>query len=319
MGVLATVCTALIVALLLVREWLLRSECAPRPGEPFDGHVYRVGKAAIAERRSENPRATVICMHGFVENLHYFTHHYRDEDVQLILVNSCDYHVPIADPVFREAPWASGAPAEREGSIRYDAAVLLRALEHLPRSPIVRVHGHSRGGAVVLEATSMRPELFKDVEVLLEAPVLPQAKVRGALTAIHLWFLAFVVPLWRRQPISPWTRGAYGPLEDERKKELMESLPFNPKRISTLTFNVKELAEWMVRRNASIYAHLESGTVLVPGKDRVLDHVSMHESASKAGSTWRVIEVEGCSHFVLWDRPDAVPALAGSTERVAAR
>ena len=59
-------------------------------------------------------------------------------------------------------------------------ALMLRALEHLPRSPIVRVHGHSRGGAVVLEAASMRPELFKDVEVLLEAPTCQRQEAPGA-------------------------------------------------------------------------------------------------------------------------------------------
>ncbi|WP_224242660.1 alpha/beta hydrolase [Hyalangium gracile] len=307
LGVLA----GIVILFLALRQWLLHRESSPPGREPFDGDVYRVGKAAIAERRCEHPRATVICMHGFVADMRYFTHYYRDPDLQLILLTSCDYHVPITEPRYRSAPWAK-EPTAPEGSIAYDAAVLVQALEHLPRTRNIRVHGHSRGGAVILEAASMRPDLFEQVEVVLEAPVLPQARPYVKTTAVELWLMAFVVPMWRREPISRRNRGAWGPLDNERKRELIMAFPFNPKRVATMVSNLRELEEWMRKRDASLYQHIPRGTVLVPGKDRVLDMHSMLESAQRAGPGLSVVKLDGCSHFPLWDRPDALPALAGA-------
>ncbi|MCE9668904.1 alpha/beta hydrolase [Myxococcus stipitatus] len=300
------------------RWWLLRREGPSCPLEPFDGVIHRVGKAVIAERHSEAPRATVICMHGFVASMRYFTHeHYAAPDIQLIQLTSCDYHLPITQPVERPAPWAK-VPQAPEGSIAYDAEVLLQALEHLPRTEHIRVHGHSRGGAVVLEAASMRPDLFEKVEVVLEAPVLPQARPYVALGALQLWLLPFVIPLWRREPISRHNRGAWGPLENARKRELITAFPFNPKRVSTMETNVRGIGEWMNGKDTSVFKNLRRGTVLVPTKDRVLDARSMLESARRAEPTLNVVTLEGCSHFVLWDRPDAMPALPHLEERSAA-
>ena len=314
LGVLAVV----VVLVLGLRQWLLHRECTPAKSEPFDGDVYQVGKAAIAERRSDNPRTTVICMHGFVADMRYFTEYYRDPSIQLILLTSCDYHVPITDPRYRSASWAK-VPTQPEGTIPYDAAVLVQALEHLPRTDSIRVHGHSRGGAVVLEAAKQRPDLFKNVEVVLEAPVLPQARPYTSSTAIQLWLLSFVVPLWRREPISKHNRGAWGPLENARKRELIMAFPFNPKRVATMVSNLRGIDEWMNTHDASLYQYVQRGSVLVPGKDRVLDTHSMLESAQRAGSRLTVVQLEGCSHFPLWDRPDSLPALAFSEARPAAQ
>ncbi|MFP2929290.1 alpha/beta hydrolase [Pyxidicoccus sp. 3LG] len=314
LGVLAGIA----ILVLALRQWLLHRECEPARAEPFDGDVYRVGKAAIAERRGDNPRATVICMHGFVADMRYFTHHYSDPDLQLILLTSCDYHLPITNPRFKDAPWAK-VPTEREGTIPYDAAVLVQALEHLPKTDNIRVHGHSRGGAVILEAASMRPDLFQRVEVVLEAPVLPQAKPYTSTTAAQLWLLSFVVPLWRKEPISKRNRGAWGPLENERKRELIMAFPFNPKRVATMVSNLQGIGDWMKGRDASLFRNLTRGTVIVPGKDRVLDTHSMLESARKAEPTLNVVQLDGCSHFPLWDRPESIPKLERMTERPAAR
>lgn len=314
LGILA----ALVALVLGLRQWLLHRECAPSPGEPFDGDVYRVGKATIAERTSVKPRATVICMHGFVADMRYFTDYYRDADLQLILLTSCDYHVPIAGPRYRSAPWVK-TPTAPEGTIPYDAEVLVQALEHLPRTEHLRVHGHSRGGAVVLEAARLRPDLFERVEVVLEAPVLPQARPYVSSTAVQLWLLSFLVPLWRREPISKRNRGAWGPLENARKRELIMAFPFNPKRVATMVSNLRGIDDWMRQSDAALYQHVHRGTVLVPGKDRVLDTHSMLESARRAGERLQVVQLEGCSHFPLWDRPDALPPLASSDVRPAAQ
>ncbi|WP_342378138.1 alpha/beta hydrolase [Myxococcus stipitatus] len=312
-GVLAGI-TLLVLGL---RQWLLHREGPACPAEPFDGHVYRVGKALIAERSCAQPRATVICMHGFVSDLRYFTRHYEAADLQLILVTSCDYHPPIAQPAERPAPWAR-VPTEPEGTIPHDAAVLVQALEDLPRTEHIRVHGHSRGGAVVLEAARQRPDLFERVEVVLEAPVLPQGRPYAKPNNALLWLMPFGILLWRLAPISRHTRYMWGPLENARKRELIRAFPFNPKRVSTLVTNARDIEAWIQERDASLFQNVRRGTVLVPGQDRVLDSVSMLESARRAEPTLDVVTLEECSHFILWDRPDAFPELVSPRERTVA-
>lgn len=303
----------LVLAFMAIRHWLLHREIAMLAGEVFDGVVYPVGNAAVAERcyrgTNSSPTATVICMHGFVENMGYFTHFYERPDIQLILLTSCGYHLPIDQPECQYASWAQ-TPAAVEGTIEYDAMVLNQALEHLPRSPYIRVHGHSRGGAVVLEAASLRPDLFTRVEVILEAPVLPQAGSYREFSQRQLWLLSFLVPLWRRQPIGPHNRKAWGPLESERKRLLIEGLPFNPKRVSTMVTNIRSMGHWMQSRPLSLYCNIHQGCVLVAADDRVLDARSMYESASQgARPGLSVVWLEDCSHFPLFDRPEALPPL----------
>jgi pimeloyl-ACP methyl ester carboxylesterase len=309
--------TALTVALVLVvsavliligRRSLMRAEYPQLHHEPFEGALYRVGHATVAERRVREPRASVIAMHGFVEDMRYFTRLYGDPSIQLIVLNSCGYHVPVTGAAFDDAAWAR-APDAPFGTIAYDAAVLVQALEHLPRAKTIRVHGHSRGGAVVLEASMARPDLFADVEVVLEAPVLPGARPRTEASALVLWLYPFVIPLWKRAPFAP--RAIFGSLDDARKRELLSGLPHNPKHISTFVTNVSDLQSWMRERDASAYAHVRRGVVLVPSLDLVLDPVSMRESAKRAGPALEVVPVEGSSHFITLDRPDAIPLLAG--------
>ncbi len=305
------------VLVVVLRQWMLSRECPPRPAQPFDADVYPVGKAAIIERRGDNPRTTVICMHGFVSDMRYFVEHYKDPSIQLILLMSCDYHVPISSPRFKSASWAK-TPSAPEGTIPYDAAVLVQALEHLPRTDRVRVHGHSRGGAVILEAASLRPDLFARVEVILEAPVLPQGKPYASVSAMGLWLMAFVMPLWRREPISQRNLKTWGPLENALKREHIMGFPFNPKRTSTTVANMRNIGEWMKGRDHTLFQNIKQGTLLVPGKDRVLDTASMLASAQKAGPHIQVVQLEGCSHFPLFDCPSVIPPLEVPAERPAA-
>ncbi len=301
----------LVASLVVLRTWLDRRISPPRQLDPFDGVVYPVGLAWVAERRAEQPRATVLCMHGFLENLHYFTEFYADPEIQLILVNSADYHLPISDPHIVSADWAHPPTAE-PGTIAYDAEVLLQALEHLPASDTVRLHGHSRGGAVILEAAARRPELFRGVEVVLEAPVLPGANSRLPLSAPLLWLLPLVTPIWRRFPITALHRKLYGPLDNARKRRLIEGYPSNPRRPRTMRTNLLDLQHWMRSRGPELYQHLEQGTVVIATGDHVLDVDSMAASATQAADRLTVTEVPECSHFVTPDQPERIPPLPGA-------
>jgi pimeloyl-ACP methyl ester carboxylesterase len=148
---------------LALRAWLVHRAWDAPPAVRLDAVAYDVGSAVIIERNGPAPWATVICMPGFLEDPRYFLHTYADPDLQLILLSSADYHVPFAGLKRQPAPWAR-TPTVEPGTIEYDAIVLVQALEHLPRTTSIRVHGHSRGGAVALEAASLRPDLFRDVE-----------------------------------------------------------------------------------------------------------------------------------------------------------
>lgn len=70
----------------------------------------------------------------------------------------------------------------------------------------------------------------------------------------------------------------------------------------------------MRTRDSSAFASVRRGVVLVPSLDLVLDPVSMRESAERAGPALEVVPVEGASHFITLDRPDAIPLLAGTRE-----
>lgn len=292
--------------LLLTRLWLLHRPVQGRYQAPFDGVIYRVGRAAVAERGSERPAATVIAMHGFVENLHYFTRYYDDPALQLITLNSADYNLPVPAPRLEQPAWAE-TPQAPVGSVEYDAEVLLQALTALPRSERIRIHGHSRGGAVVVEAARQRPELFDGVEVVLEAPLLPQAVIRRRLSLPEIWLLPFLAVLWRRTPLRPpGPKPDWGPLDDPHKRALIESMPFNPRSAAVMARNILHMQHWL--RRAQPPVRMGRGCVLVPERDQVLEAEAMAASAARLPGL-EVVPVPDTGHFVLDDHPEAIPPL----------
>lgn len=287
-----------VIALCAMRWLLVRRVQAPPALAPFDGAVYQVGEATVLERASKDARVTVVCMHGYLENFGYFLPFYSAPDIQLIMISSAGYHAP--GPATIPA-WARPV-AGTAGTVEYDAEVLVQALEHLPKTARVRVHGHSRGGAVVLEASMLRPDLFETAEVVLEAPVLPGGTPRTPISATVLWLLPFLIPLWRMQPISKRNQALWGRLDNADKRAVISALPFNPRRIDTMLVNLRSIKEWSGRDDAKRLSAVR-GVVLVPGDDQVLDPVSMAASAERAGPRLQIVHVPGSSHFVLYDVP----------------
>jgi pimeloyl-ACP methyl ester carboxylesterase len=290
-----------VIALVAARAWLVGRVQAPPAFEPFDGAVYKVGEATVLERTSQDPRVTVVCMHGFLENFGYFLPVYAARDVQLVLISSAGYHTPGT----ATAPGWARPVAGEPGTIEYDAAVLVQALEHLPRTARVRVHGHSRGGAVVLEASMLRPDLFERAEVVLEAPVLPGGTPRTPISGAAMWMLPFLIPLWRKQPISKRNRATWGRLDNADKRRVISALPFNPRRIHTMLVNLRSIKAWSERDDARRLSAVR-GVVLVPGDDQVLDPATMAASAERAGPQLQVVRIPDCSHFVSYDVPQRV-------------
>lgn len=138
--------------------------------------------------------------------------------------------------------------------------------------------------------------------MVLEAPVLPGGKTRDRITAAMIWLLPFVVPLWRKNPISERNLALWGRLDDPTKRRTISALPFNPRRIRTMLENLRSIEAWCARTDARHLSEVR-GIVVVPGDDRVLDAVSMLASAERARERLQIVHAPDSSHFVLFDAP----------------
>lgn len=303
----------LIAGLHVLRQYLCTLAQPPVNHEAFTGKLYKVGDSVVAYRPARTKaRATVITMPGFLEDHRYFTQLYNDDDVELILVNSCNYHPPVI-PNHAENCGFFNKNGFALGSVEYDAAVLNWATQTLVTTDQVRVHGHSRGGAVVLEAVKQNPALHQRHEIILEAPVLPQGKghpsLEMAFGAVGLYLLPLFVPLLKRIPVDLYAPIIYRPLS-QRKKEVVAGLFYNPKTYQTILDNIHDLEQWMQKTDYSIYQFVTRGIILIGEKDTVLDRASMLLSARQAGNQFKVIETRNTSHFISLDDPDSVPVFS---------
>ena len=286
--------------------------------EMFSGKVFTVGKGAVSVRNhSGNAQQTVIGVHGFLENHCYFTQSYQDPATELILLTCSNYHIPVSGPMPEPADWE--IPIKHlEATIEYDANILNQALVNLPTTKNVRVHGHSRGGAVILEAIKQRPELYEHVEVILEAPALPGGKTHPLVSALlepvshGMW--PWVIRFINSTPSSSYGQMFFGKM-NQRKKQLLHKLFTATRDHLTIVRNIENLFDWMDREDYSIYENMRHGTFLIPKIDRILDRNLMLNSALKSPNSVRVVETTATSHFVTLDDHNYVPPLESIPSR----
>ncbi|WP_323751652.1 alpha/beta hydrolase [Marinobacter sp.] len=278
--------------------------------EMFSGRVYRVGKGAVSTRNhSSAAEHTVIGVHGFLENHCYFTQTYDAPTTELILLTCSNYHIPVNGVTPEQAEWE--VPIKfLEGTIEYDACILNQALQNLPTTPNIRLHGHSRGGAVILEAIRQWPELYEDVEVVLEAPVLPQGKLHALVTTLlepvshGMW--PWIIRLINSAPQSAYGQTFFGKM-NPRKRQLLSKLFCATKDHLTIVRNIEDIMEWMARTDCSVYQNIRYGTFLIPATDRILDRTAMLASAKTSPTTMRIVETNAPSHFVTLDSTEWLP------------
>jgi len=280
--------------------------------EMFSGKVFTVGKGAVSIRNhSSEASHTVIGVHGFLENHCYFTQLYNESSTELILLTCSNYHVPVSGPIPEPAPWEMPIKF-LEATIEYDASILNQALENLPTTQNIRIHGHSRGGAVILQAVDQRPDLFENVEIILEAPALPGGKTHPLVSTIlepvshGMW--PWVVRLINSTPSSSYGQMFFGKTND-RKKQLLNKMFSATKDHLTIVRNIENLFSWMERADYSIYEKIKHGTFLIPKVDRILDRDLMLKSANRSPNAVRIIETDALSHFITLDNPKWVPSL----------
>lgn len=314
-------CLLLIGGIAALRRRHLDRPTLPIYAKDFDGEILRIGAGhALVRPAAATPRATVVCVPGFLEEVWYFDGLYEDADLDCIYLNNADYHVTTVAPEARAqaVDWDRPLPYA-VGTISHDAAVLNQVLTHLVRNGPVRLHGHSRGGAVVLEAALQSPELHRrlEIEYLLEAPVLPQGRIHPSLalaaTAPGLWLLPALFPLLRRLPMRQLGRLAFGPPHGQ-KLELASRLWFNARRARTVVTNVQDIQSWMNARTTGAYDALREAQalILVAERDLILSRRHMVRSARQSGGAVRVVEASATSHMLAQDAPAQIPSVGAA-------
>lgn len=293
--------------------WLYRTQRFTE-ATPFDGVLYQVGQSEIIKREgSPNATRTVICFPGFLENQHYFTELYQDADVEFVAVNNADYYSGFYTRKTMTPAWGQTNPFP-VSTIEHDAHLLCEVIEHLATHQDILLHGHSRGGAVILEAACQRPDLAGKVTALLEAPVLPKAKAAKGLERFVKFGGLYIFPLYMAvMRILPTHRmineRSHYPLTP-RKHELLAKTPHLPRHYSTAIGNMLNIRDWQRKSEFSVYDHFHEIRIVLPERDSVLCRESMHYSASQADHI-HIIETRETNHFISLEQPQTMLAAAG--------
>lgn len=303
---------ALALALHLYRQyWTYRD--LPRVHDvPFDGELYRVDRTIIARRPARaGSNRSVVCFPGFLEDMRYFQALYQDDDCELVLVNNANYHSPFA---------ADGAAALAVpdnpfplGSIQYDGFLLGHVIQMLASGAQITLHGHSRGGAVVLEAGRQYPQLMRERQVaaILEAPVLPRARTVGRGSdllphALICYLLPVVLGLSRKAARERVLRQPMMRPNNALKTELCAGIYTVACNYSTCVANVRGIRDWQRASEHEVYTHYPRITVVVGQRDDVLDNASMLASAEagrRLNPGLSILRTQDSNHFVTLERP----------------
>lgn len=314
---------ALLLALHVYREyWRLRPLPQIHRGE-FSGEIFKVGTTYIARKPASNGCSrSIVCFPGFLEDMRYFLDVYKDDDAELILLNNANYHCPFPVEEGREViklDWPKNPYAI--GSIEHDGFYLGLAIERLTGGDDVCVHGHSRGGAVVLEAGRQRPELMaatlRPVSALLEAPVLPQARTPGKTSEplphrIACYFLPIFFGLKRNISADKLLELPMMQPSNALKTQLCLSIFSVSRSYDTCIKNVQSIVAWQRAMGFDVYDNYPVLTVLIGERDDSLNRPSMLASAEQGqarNSGLSIVETVATNHFISLEAPDTVRAV----------
>ena len=291
----------------------------------FDGDIYSVGDTVIAVQKPEGePTKSIICVPGFLEDMRYFLDVYRDQGYELILINNAQYHSPFSLRQVRQLSWPSNP--FKVGTIEHDGFYVAQAIKDLASTEDIVLHGHSRGGAVMLDAGRQFPELMANVSALLEAPVLPQAKpaTKGNETVVK-WVFAYMIPLvfptMRKISTKQLLRNPMMHPYNDLKVGLLKSLFSTQQNYAVCVENVTNIADWQKKNFYDVYNHIKNITVLMGERDHVLSNKAMLASAQQDGKI-NVVQTAKTNHFISLEQPhyvqQAVAQIGGGAEVVSA-
>ncbi|MEM9255138.1 MAG: alpha/beta hydrolase [Pseudomonadota bacterium] len=280
----------------------------------FDGELMRVGETYIARRPGKaGSELSIICFPGFLEDMRYFQALYQDHPAELILVNNANYHQPFAALRANTLHWpVNPYPL---GTIEYDGFHLGLVVSELAAGQQVMLHGHSRGGAVVLEAGRQYPEVMlsaaRKISAILEAPVLPRARVVGRgskpiTNHIARYLLPIVLGLSRNNGPEKMARQPMMRPTSELKEALLPSLYSTARNYSTCVANLRSIYEWQQDTEFKIYTYYRQITVVIGARDDVLDNTSMRASAEEGAEInpgVTILQTDNTNHFVSLEQP----------------
>ena len=313
-----------LVAFLSYREYCARRTLPQIHHADFKGEVMHLGSTYIARRPSSNGSdQTIVCFPGFLEDMRYFQDLYRDSDAELILVNNANYHFPFAAPGHAINPVQLDWPANPfvVGSIEHDAFYLGLTLEKLTTEQNVTVHGHSRGGAVILDAGRQYPSLAhlsdRTVSVILEAPVLPQARIAGnaskpLLHQLHCYLMPIAFTRWRHISVDRILKMPMMTPTTPRKTELCCSIFSVSMNYRTCVRQLQSIVRWQRQNSVDVFRNFPKITVVIGEKDDTLDNQSMKtsaESGREKNTGVSILETAGTNHFISLERPEILLAL----------
>lgn len=302
------------LALHLYRQyWTHRNLPQVSSGE-FNGEMFRVGETFIARRAaSDGSNKTIVCFPGFLEDMRYFQTLYEDVHCELILVNNANYHCPFPDLPVQPLEWPAN-PYLR-GTIEHDGFYLAHTLQELAGGAECILHGHSRGGAVVLEAGRQFPQLMQrdDVSVsgILEAPVLPGARSVGKANEpmthrIICYLMPIALGLARSASVKQLLKQPMMRPTNDLKTRTVKTIYSTARNYSTCVENVRSIVTWQRETAYDIYSHYPNITIIMGERDDVLDNPSMLASAeqgSRINSSLSIVKTTDTNHFVSLEQP----------------
>lgn len=289
---------------------------------PLAGVHYRVGDTSItivpASENASGQNASelsIVCFPGFLETPSYFIDLYGASGHELILVNNANYYHPFEQPNVQTLDW--GPNPHSLGTIEHDAHWLGLVVQKLASHPTILLHGHSRGGAVVLDAGRQYPQLMsedKHTHAILEAAVVPGAwaatgKAGAAQSAITAYLLPFVFSSWRGMSEDKLAKMPMMHPSTATKTKVLKDIFKAGKQYSTLVTNMSNIAEWQDRTPDDVYSNYPRLRLVMGAKDSVLDNSSMQASGKRGEALNRgmkVVPTENTNHFVSLENPEAM-------------
>ncbi len=312
-------CVILLIHIL--RYFIQNAKTQALNHQDFDGDLYQIGESVVAFQAdngaTDTPKRTVVCMHGWLEDQRYFSKVHHNKNDELILINSCGYHLPNTKRSTKAANWQTPNPYAKY-TIEYDAAVLIMAVKNLASHANLVLHGHSRGGAVVIEAIKQAPDLFAQAHVILEASILPEATVSRThqypkiidkvLTNIILYVFPFIAFYMSKKTLSATTIKGMG-LVNKENGFLLSGMLACAKSAIVLQHNIENMLVWPLKNKMHILENVKSGYILLGARDTVLSRRLMLKTAQKHRGALKIINTENSSHFISLDIPGQVKSL----------
>ena len=310
----------LLLAFHAYREYWYRRDLPQIHTGEFSGELMKTGETYIARRPARNnSQLTIVCFPGFLEDMRYFQELYKDQDAELIIINNANYHCPFPGRSLRELQWPENPHVM--GTIEYDGFYLGLAIGHLVSGREVNVHGHSRGGAVVLEAGRQYPQLMNNrerpVRAILETPVLPQARTPGKGSdpiphMIQCYLLPIFFGLSRNISTERLHKMPMMNPTTTLKTQLCHSIFSVSRSYATCVANAKSIVNWQRETGYEVYRNFPSLVVVIGARDSSLDRRSMLASAECGqgmNDSLSILQTKGTNHFISLEQPDTIRAI----------